>query len=482
MEDLEAYATRAMAASKVPGLAVTVVQDDHAVFMGGFGRRSVRHRAPVGADTLFQLASCGKSFTAAAVGILVDDRRLRWDDPVADHLPHFRLADPVLSAQVTVRDLLAHRTGLPGGDLLWASGQFGRDETLRRLRFLHPTQGLRERFQYQNLMYVVAGEVVGVTSGLGYDAFVQRRIFRPLGMRASLTNTDRLGRRRDVAEPHAEARGHILQIPRWEDPIGSGDGSILSTARDLVPWLRLQLGKGSAGLVRLLRRPTFREMHTLQIPIRAGRWELDFFRVLGERRPFLGYGLGWFLMDYGGLRVVRHGGGIDGMSCVLTLVPEANLGVAVLANRENTLLPEALAFWIIDRSLGRPARDWNAAFLALLRRERDRRDAARRRRAATRVRGTRPSLPLRKYAGRYAEEFYGNAIVVHRRARLLLRYRRTFAGPLSHWHNRTFSFQPLRHPGMPPMLATFHLNADGRVEALRLDVGAGDTIRFVRTP
>jgi len=429
MEDLEAYATRAMAASKVPGLAVTVVQDDHAVFMGGFGRRSVRHRAPVGADTLFQLASCGKSFTAAAVGILVDDRRLRWDDPVADHLPHFRLADPVLSAQVTVRDLLAHRTGLPGGDLLWASGQFGRDETLRRLRFLHPTQGLRERFQYQNLMYVVAGEVVGVTSGLGYDAFVQRRIFRPLGMRASLTNTDRLGRRRDVAEPHAEARGRILQIP-----------------------------------------------------IRAGRWELDFFRVLGERRPFLGYGLGWFLMDYGGLRVVRHGGGIDGMSCVLTLVPEANLGVAVLANRENTLLPEALAFWIIDRSLGRPARDWNAAFLALLRRERDRRDAARRRRAATRVRGTRPSLPLRKYAGRYAEEFYGNAIVVHRRARLLLRYRRTFAGPLSHWHNRTFSFQPLRHPGMPPMLATFHLNADGRVEALRLDVGAGDTIRFVRTP
>ena len=429
MEDLEAYATRAMAASKVPGLAVTVVQDDHAVFMGGFGRRSVRHRAPVGADTLFQLASCGKSFTAAAVGILVDDRRLRWDDPVADHLPHFRLADPVLSAQVTVRDLLAHRTGLPGGDLLWASGQFGRDETLRRLRFLHPTHGLRERFQYQNLMYVVAGEVVGVTSGLGYDAFVQRRIFRPLGMRASLTNTDRLGRRRDVAEPHAEAHGRILQIP-----------------------------------------------------IRAGRWELDFFRVLGERRPFLGYGLGWFLMDYGGLRVVRHGGGIDGMSCVLTLVPEANLGVAVLANRENTLLPEALAFWIIDRSLGRPARDWNAAFLALLRRERDRRDAARRRRAATRVRGTRPSLPLRKYAGRYAEEFYGNAIVVHRRARLLLRYRRTFAGPLSHWHNRTFSFQPLRHPGMPPMLATFHLNADGRVEALRLDVGAGDTIRFVRTP
>ena len=429
LEDLEAYATRAMAASKVPGLAVTVVQDDHAVFMGGFGRRSVRRRAPVGADTLFQLASCGKSFTAAAVGILVDDRRLRWDDSVADHLPRFRLADPVLSAQVTVRDLLAHRTGLPGGDLLWASGQFGRDETLRRLRFLHPTQGLRERFQYQNLMYVVAGEVVGVTSGLGYDAFVQRRIFRPLGMRASLTNTDRLGRRRDVAEPHAEARGRILQIP-----------------------------------------------------IRAGRWELDFFRVLGERRPFLGYGLGWFLMDYGGLRVVRHGGGIDGMSCVLTLVPEANLGVAVLANRENTLLPEALAFWIIDRSLGRPARDWNAAVLALLRRERDRRDAARRRRAATRVRGTRPSLPLRKYAGRYAEEFYGNAIVVHRRARLLLRYRRTFAGPLSHWHNRTFSFQPLRHPGMPPMLATFHLNADGRVEALRLDVGAGDTIRFVRTP
>jgi len=481
LEDLEGYATRAMGASKVPGLAVTVVRDGRAVFAGGFGRRSVRGRAAVDPDTLFQLASCGKAFTATAVAMLVDEGRLRWDDPVADHLPGFRLADSMLTAQVTVRDLLTHRTGLPGGDLLWASAQFDREETLRRLRYLRPAHGLRERFQYQNLMYVVAGEVVGTASGLGYDAFVQRRIFRRLGMDASLTNTASLARRRNVAEPHADIRGRVLSIPRWEDPIGSGDGSILATARDLVPWLRLQLGEGSAGPVRLLRRRTFREMHTLQIPIRADRWELDFYRVLGERRPSLGYGLGWFLMDYGGLRVVRHGGGIDGMSCVLTLVPEERLGVAVLANLEGTLLPEALAFWIIDRCLGRPERDWTAAFLTLLRRERERRNAARRRRAAARVRGTHPSLPLKNYVGRYADDYYGNAIVVHRRARLFLRYGRTFAGPLAHWHYDTFSFQPIRHPGMPAMLATFQLNPQGGVEALRLGADP-ETIRFVRMP
>jgi CubicO group peptidase (beta-lactamase class C family) len=475
------YVMKAMAANKVPGVALTAVRDDRVLFAGGFGRRSVRHRAPVDADTLFQLASCGKAFTAAAVGILVDEGRIAWDDPVADHLPGFRLADPMRTAHVTVRDLLTHRTGLPGGDLLWASGQFGREETLRRLRFLRPAHGLRERFEYQNLMYVVAGELVGAVSGIGYDTFVRRRIFGPLRMRTSLTNTASLGRRRNVAEPHANVRGQAVRIPRWEDPIGSGDGSILSTARDLAPWLRVQLHDGSAGHMRLLRRSTVREMHALQIPIRADRWELDFFRVLGERRPRLGYGLGWFLLDYGGLQIVRHGGGIDGMSCVVTLVPEAKLGAAVLGNLEGTLLPEALAFWIIDRSLGRPERDWSAAFLDLLRRERGRREAARRRRAAARVRGTRPTLPLNQYAGRYADDYYGHAIVTLRRRRLFLRFGRTFAGPLSHWHHDTFSFQPMRRPGMPPMLATFQLNAKAHVEALRLEAGPGEPIRFLRT-
>jgi CubicO group peptidase (beta-lactamase class C family) len=327
----------------------------------------------------------------------------------------------------------------------------------------------------------VAGELVGAVSGLGYDEFVVRRIFRPLGMGASLTNTATLARRRNVAEPHAVVRGRAIRIPRWEDPVGSGDGSILSSARDLVPWLRFQLGEGSIGSRRLVGRATFREMHEPQIPIRAGRWELGLLRALGSR-PVLAYGLGWFLMDYRGRRISRHTGGIDGMSCVVTLVPDKGLGVAVLTNAEDPILPDALAFWTIDRCLGLPDRDWCAILGALARRDRARADARRRRLASTWLRRARPSVPLREYAGRYADDYYG-VVTVRRRGRgLVLRFGTTFNGPLIHRHHDTFEFRPTRHPGMPFVPVSFGVGSRGLVDSLRLEVGPRETPRFRRVP
>lgn len=477
---LEDETRKAMTNWRVPGLALTLVQDDEVLLARGFGRRSVLALARVDRGTLFQLASCGKAFTAAAVGMLVDQGKLNWDDAVVDHLPDFRLSDPYLTAHVKIRDLLTHRTGLPSGDLLWISGQHDRKETLRRLRNLKPIHGLRERFEYQNLMYVVAGELIGAVSGEGYDSFVRGRMLRPLGMRSSLTNTSTLSRYRNVAEPHAEIRGHVRRIRRWEDPIGSGDGSILSTARDMVRWLRFQLGEGAIGSTRLVRRATFQEMHTPQIVIRAARPELDFLRAMGVRRPRLTYGLGWMLLDYRGVMISRHAGGIDGMSCVVTLVPEEKLGVAVLANLDSSVLPDAIAYGAIDACLGFDGKDWSSTFFAIVARHRAKEEARRRRREATRVRKSRPSLPLRAYVGRYEDAYYGVIQVQRRGVRLLLRFGKTLGGPLSHWHYDTFQLREMRNLTLGSAFVTFTKDSQGHVEALLFELGGGQPLRFDR--
>jgi CubicO group peptidase (beta-lactamase class C family) len=478
LASLDAYVADAMRAWRVPGVSIAVLREGESLARG-YGRRSASRPSRVDPDTLFPLASCGKGFTAASCAMLVDDGRMRWDDPVVDHFPSFRLADADLTSRVTIRDLLAHRTGLPGGDLLWASAQFDRAETLRRLRYLKPVHRLRERFGYQNLMYVVAGDLAGRVSGLGYDGLIRRRLFDPLEMRSSLTNTAALDRRGNVAQPHAIARGRAVRVRAWEDPIGSGDGSLLSTARDLLPWLRFQLGEGALGSRRLLGRDAFRAMHEPQIPIRAGRWELEFFRTLGPRRASLAYGLGWFLMDYRGRKVVRHTGGIDGMSCVVTLVPDEHVGVAVLANLEDVVLPDGLAFWIIDRFLGGPPRDWSSRFLALARRTKAREEASRRRLASGRIRGTAVGRPWDACVGRYTDAYYGDVVVHRRGRRLLLRFGRWYRGPLIPSHGGTFTFRPTGSVVDPPIVVSFAVGGARRAASIRLHAGT-ETPRFVR--
>ncbi len=477
---LDAYVRRAMAEWRLPGVALAVVQDDEVVLAKGFGRREVGSASTVDRGTLFQIASCGKAFTAMALGMLVDERKLSWDDPVADHLPDFRLADPYLTEHVTVRDLLTHRTGLPRADAIWISAQYERKEILRRLRYLRPVDGLRARFIYQNLMYVVAGEVVSAIAGASWDDFVRRRIFRPLRMRSSRTNTSTLSRIRNVAAPHALVRGRLRRIPRWQDPVGSGDGSIVSCAKDMAHWLRFQLGEGVYDGRRLVRRETFREMHTPQMLIRPDRWELDWTRTLGARNPLRAYGFGWFLMEYDGLGISRHAGGIDGMSCVVMLVPEEQVGVAVLTNLDSSLLYDALAFRALDACIGRAEKDWSSEFLALVRKAEARERTERRKREAARVRATKPAVALRAYTGAYEDDYFGRATVELRRNHLTVRYGKGFVGRLQHWHYDTFRVPSWQNPTIGSAFVTFTLDSLGWVEGMRVEVAGDEVLRFTR--
>ena len=477
---VEESARRGLARWGAPGMAVAVVQGGLVTLAEGFGVRRASSRTRVDADTRWQLASCGKAFTASALALLADRGRIDWDDRVMEHLPDFRLADPRRTARVTVRDLLSHRTGLPGGDLLWASAQFDRAEILRRLRCLRPIHRLREAFVYQNLMYVVAGEIVGAASGEGYDAFVRRRLLDPLGMRSSLTNTSALTRASNVADPHALVGRRAIPVARWEDPIGSGDGSILSTAGDMGRWLRFLLGEGTVGSRRLLRGPTFREMLRPHITIRADRWELGILRALGMRRPALAYGMGWFLMDLDGLRIAWHSGGIDGMSAEVAFVPDRGVGVAALTNAEGISLPQAVALGAIDACLGRKGPDWIEFLHALDARRKARARRALRRKESARPRARRPAAPLFAYAGRYEDPYHGTVVVELRAGRLRLRFGRAFMGPLVPWGRDAFRFRSLRHPGASPGWALFSRDRSGRGTRLRLELEGADPARFRR--
>ncbi|MGH7720066.1 MAG: serine hydrolase, partial [Gemmatimonadaceae bacterium] len=397
-----------------------------------FGVREIGKEQRVDERTLFAIGSSSKAFTAAAVAMLVDEGKVKWDDPATKHLPNLQLFDPYVTRELTVRDLLTHRSGLVRGDQLWYGTDFDRDEILRRVRFLEPTWGFRSQFGYQNIMYLAAGETVESVSGKSWDAFVDERIFTPLGMSASSTSVLALKDAGNVASPHAEIDSVVRAIPyRNIDNIAPA-GSINSNVMEMAQWVRLLLGRGTYEGKKLLSPEVVREMQEPQTIIRReGRW-----LATSPDVNFLAYGLGWFLQDHRGRKVVQHGGNIDGMHALVAMLPLEQVGLVILTNRSNSLT-YALMNRVFDAYLGAPATDWSARLLAI----NDSLEAvggvAVRRMEARRVQGTRPSLALDKYAGTYSHTMYGDVTVTHDNGQLALRRMGT-SGTLEHWHFDTF--------------------------------------------
>lgn len=463
---LDAYIEQARAAWGVPGVAVAVVKDDSVVFAKGFGVREVGKPDAVDARTIFAIGSSTKAFTAAAVGMMVDEGKLKLDDPAAKYLPGFEMYDPYVSRELTVRDMLTHRSGLARGDLLWISGLYDRDEILRRVRYIEPSWSFRARFGYQNIMYLGAGQIVAHVSGESWDDFIAERIFRPLGMTSSSTSITALAGQADVATPHGEDDGRTITVPFRNVDFIAPAGSINSNVLDMAKWLRLQLGRGSFGGRQLIQAKTLEEMWTPQTLV----GDAGFQRTAPDSH-FLAYGMGWFLHDYHGVELVEHGGNIDGMTALVALVPEERLGLVVLTNLDHTTLPTAIFYRVVDAYLGRPATDWSKRFLDL--RAAGEKAAAERERKmeAARVTGTTPSLALDAYAGTYSDEAYGDAQVRAENGKLVLGYGPAFTGDLEHWQYDTFRVT-WRQPGARVLVgktfATFALDAAGKPTTLDL--------------
>ncbi|HEX5870424.1 MAG TPA: serine hydrolase domain-containing protein, partial [Longimicrobium sp.] len=357
LDGLAAYVEQGMRDWNAPGLALAVVKDDSVVFARGCGTRTLGRHEPVDEHTSFAIASTTKAFTATTLAMLVDEGKVRWDDPVSMHVPAFQLADPGLSGELTVRDLLTHRTGLPNSDFLWYASGSSSEEILRRMRFLRPFASPRSRYQYNNNAYMVAGQVVQAASGMPWGEFVRRRILEPLGMQETLTGFTGLDSRGNVATPHAKVDGAIRPIRYLNfDNIGPA-GAMNSSVHDVAKWIRFQLAGGTWNGARLLSDAQHREMLSPQFIIPPALY----YPAARLADPnFTAYGLGWFMQDYRGRKLTMHTGSIDGMTALVAMVPEEKLGLVVLINLDHAELRHALMYRIIDAYLGGPARDWSA--------------------------------------------------------------------------------------------------------------------------
>lgn len=343
---------RTMTTFKVPGIAVAVVKDGEVVLAKGYGVRSIATRQPTDEHTLFAIASNTKAFTAAALGILVSEGKISWDRHVTDIIPEFRLHDPWVTAEFTIRDLLTHRSGLGlgAGDLmLWPdSARFTTAEIIHNLRFLKPVSSFRTRYDYDNLLYLVAGEVVAWISGTSWETFVESRILQPLGMIRSAASINRLADTTNIIDAHVLVDGRLQVVAKERGNVLNPAGGIYSSVREMARWVNLQINRGAYGdslKQQLFPAQIHAEMWTPQtiIPVRnPGSYNTH----------FSAYGLGWGLTDVKGFLQASHTGGLMGIVTQVTILPELKLGIIVFTNQQEGAAFAAITNTIKDFYLG----------------------------------------------------------------------------------------------------------------------------------
>lgn len=469
------YINKAIKDWGVPGLAIAIVKNDKVILAKGYGVRKLGDPTPVNEKSLFAIGSCSKAFTAAALGILVDEGKLKWDDPATKHLKGFQLYDPYVTREITVRDLLSHRSGLGRrGDLLWYGSGYDRNEVIRRIRYLEPETSFRSSFGYQNIMFLAAGQIIPAITGKSWDEFIASRIFVPLGMKASNTTITAFKSDMNVATPHADINGKV-QAVAWRniDNIAPA-GSINSNVEEMAEWLRLLLSDGKYKNEQVLSPGTVKEIFTAQTVIRTGGGPMA---RLNPNTHLAAYGLGWGLADYRGRKIAQHTGGIDGMSSLVAMMPEENLGFVILTNMNSTSLPPALMYRIFDAFLQAPQKDWSEELLKIFKLQMTQVALAEKAKDAERAKGTSPSLALGKYAGTYDNEMYGDAKVTEENGKLVLRYGPAFTGELEHWHYDTFRVT-WRDPMLGKGFVTFTLDAKGKTSEIKVE----DLADFKRVP
>jgi len=472
IRDLDAYTAKAVADWKVPGLAIAVVKDGRIVFAKGYGVREAGKPAPVDTQTLFAIGSTTKAMTSASIGMLVDEGKLRWDDRVTKILPSFQLADPYVTRELTIRDLLTHRAGLGNADVLWYRTDNSPEEVIRRVRFADPAYSLRSSFIYQNVMYAVAGQVVATASGMPWEQFVRTRIFRPIGMPNAVPLLDSARRRPNVAAPHYRLGDTVRVVTNASVDAVAPAGAVWASVADMARWMLFVLDSGRVDGRRLLKPETYAEWLKPETMVTPD----EFYPTARLTKPhWTTYAFGWFQEDYSGRMVDFHTGSIDGMVAIIGLIPDERLGVYVLANLDHAEVRHALMYRVFDAYLGNAPRDWSADLLKLYAGIRAVSDSARRRAEGRRIPNTHPSLPLERYAGTYADSLVGDVAVTLETGKLRLRASSTHSGTLEHWEYDTFR---LRWDNAWEGLdyVTFTIGRDGSPS--RLDLG-GAVLRRV---
>jgi CubicO group peptidase (beta-lactamase class C family) len=467
---LDKIVGEAVQAFEVPVAAVAVVQNDRVTYVKGFGVRRLGASEEVTPDTVFALASCTKAFTATGVALLVAEKKMNWDDPVRKHLDFFRLSDALADREVTIRDLLCHRTGMPRHDWLRLPlGDPDVESSIRAYGRAKPSTSFRSTWEYANIPFFAAGFAVGRVDGSDWQTVICRRLFEPLQMANACCTAHEAEANPNHAVPHFRGlAGRIEPVVFGQRVRAYGSGSIHASARDMANWLRFQLAEGVFDGKRLLPADILRETRTAQIVVRREGSVVAHFTP--ETTRHLAYGLGWFVHDYRGHLVISHGGSGSGFRAETAFIPDAHCGVVVFGNLYPSRFPEALSKTLLDHLLGLPPKDWNDFYRKQEAKQEDDIKKQRKKRAAERKPDTKPSLDLAAYAGSYEEPAYGKADVQQDKDALIVRLGgMTFR--LEHYHFDTFTAvltaPDARYAARMNLQAHFRLGTNGEVEGMR---------------
>jgi len=469
--DIDGYVRQVMAEFDVPGIGLAIVKDGAVVLAKGYGVRQLGESARVDARTLFGIASNTKVFTATALGMLVEEGKLEWDAPVIDYLPWFRLSDPYVTAELTIRDLLVHRSGLGlgAGDLLWwPPSTYDRKEVARRLRYIPLATSFRSAYAYDNVLYLIAGEVIEAVSGLSWEDFITQRILQPVGMTGSNVLHSAAGIEGNVATTHARIDGLVRPIAPFLSDNTNPAGGINSSAEDMAKWVIVQLDSGRIGNDQhLFAERTTRALWSIVTPLTPGTPPPQ-LAALGAN--FAGYALGLEIRDFRGHKLVTHTGGLPGYVSRVAMLPDAKLGVVVLTNQESGAAFDAIAWHVLDHYLGVADTDWLRAYRSVMERYEVMMAAADEQTAAQRDTTSHPSRPFEVYAGTYTDPWYGDVNVAMEDGKLVIRFAHTpsLAGDLTHWQYDTFVARWWDRELRADAFVTFILDPAGNIEEAKM--------------
>lgn len=469
LEGFDAYVEKALKDWEVPGVAIAVVKDDKIVLAKGYGVKEIGKPEKIDERTIFGVASNSKAFTAAAIAMLVDEGKLNWDGKVTKYLPEYQLFDPWVTREITIRDLLSHRSGLPayGGDILWWGGDYSRDEIIRRVRFVRPQTSFRSRFAYQNIPFITAGKIVERVSGKTWEEFIKERFFAPLGMKDSTVSIKDFTASTNKTTPHFRdvETGKTISV-KWRNlDAGAPAAGINSNVVDMAQWVRLQLNGGKFEGKQLIGVRQIQQMQSPQMLLPFSN-PADQPKQLNTN--FSAYGLGWFLKEYAGYKMVSHGGSTDGMLTQVAFLPELKLGVVVLTNIHNRSFYTPIVNRVFDAFIGKEQIDWSAYYLKKTEDGEKQEMATFQTKLAERVKDSQ-ILPLAAYAGTYENELYGKISFADENGKLVVRlsHSPTFIGDLEHWHFNTFRVV-WRDPIAEKTFLTFTVGDDGKAESVKM--------------
>ncbi len=467
---LDSYIVENVKKWEIPGLSIAIVQKDKVIFSKGYGIREYGKKDKVDGNTLFAVASNTKTFTAAALSILVAQGRIKWDDKVIDYIPYFQLYDDYVTNNMTIADLLSHRSGLKtfAGDLLWYGTKYSREDIIKRAKYLEPSYAFRTTFGYSNIMFLVAGQIIESVTDTTWEDYIKNKFLVPLEMNSTYTTIRDFKTTDNRAMPHHVVLGEkpvVMQYLSWDNIAPAG--SLISSVNDMSQWIRMMLADGKYKTQNILDAEQIWQLFAPQTIIDIDSWMPKYWKT----RHFNAYCLGWETLDYHGVKVMEHGGGADGMISKMFLVPEEDFGVMILTNSIN-YLPTALAYYILDMYFNKIDTDWSSFYFNFYKRSQEEEKVMQTEAENSRDKTTKPTLDLKNYCGTYKSDMYGEITLEMIKDNLQLNFlpSNIFTGELTHWQNDTFKIVLKNVVNLPSGKVNFILNETNTVTEMKIDI------------